>query len=127
MLGRYPTHKGSGDEINRAVFQWLDGRSERNSPIFLYAHYMEPHTPYDPPDDLLARQIGDAPRPDVDKISSYFTLQMFPMPDALVPATKALYDAEVAAADRAVGQLLEGLQARGVLDDAIIVLLADHG
>jgi arylsulfatase A-like enzyme len=127
MFGHYPTHKGSGDEVNGAVFQWLDSRSDRTHPIFLYAHYMEPHTPYNPPADLLARQIGDAPPPDADQISGCFNLPMYPMPDALLPGAKALYAAEVAAADRAVGQLLDGLRTRGILDDAIIVLLADHG
>ena len=37
------------------------------------------------------------------------------------------YDADVEAADRIVGRLLDGLRSRGLYDDATIVLLADHG
>jgi arylsulfatase A-like enzyme/Tfp pilus assembly protein PilF len=37
------------------------------------------------------------------------------------------YDAEVAAADAAVGELLDGLRARGIYDRALVVLLSDHG
>lgn len=37
------------------------------------------------------------------------------------------YDGEVAAADAAVGELLDGLRSLGVYDRALIVLLSDHG
>ncbi len=37
------------------------------------------------------------------------------------------YDAEVAESDDIVGRLFEDLQKRGVYDDALIVLLSDHG
>jgi choline-sulfatase len=37
------------------------------------------------------------------------------------------YDADVAAADRHVGTLLQSLRDRGLYDDALIVLLSDHG
>lgn len=39
----------------------------------------------------------------------------------------ALYDAEIASADEAVGRLLEDLKARGVYDRSLIILTADHG
>lgn len=38
-----------------------------------------------------------------------------------------LYDAEIAAADRGVGRLVEALRARGILDDTLVVFTADHG
>ncbi|HVS64819.1 MAG TPA: sulfatase-like hydrolase/transferase [Thermoanaerobaculia bacterium] len=37
------------------------------------------------------------------------------------------YDGEIAAADRAVGVLLDGLEELGLYDDAVIVLVSDHG
>ncbi|HWS72153.1 MAG TPA: sulfatase-like hydrolase/transferase, partial [Thermoanaerobaculia bacterium] len=37
------------------------------------------------------------------------------------------YDAEIAAADAIVGRFLDSLKARGLYDDALIVLLSDHG
>jgi choline-sulfatase len=46
-------------------------------------------------------------------------------------ADKALsvtpYDAEIAAADRQVGRLLDALAAEGVLDDTLVVFTSDHG
>jgi arylsulfatase A-like enzyme/Tfp pilus assembly protein PilF len=41
--------------------------------------------------------------------------------------TKDAYDAEISAADRALGRLVEWLRARGLLDDTWVVLTADHG
>jgi tetratricopeptide (TPR) repeat protein len=37
------------------------------------------------------------------------------------------YDAEIAAADRQVGRLLDTLAAQGVLDDTLVVFTSDHG
>jgi len=39
----------------------------------------------------------------------------------------APYDAEIAAADAIVGRFFESLKARGLYDNALIVLLSDHG
>ena len=52
---------------------------------------------------------------------------------ALNPALRTVseyvgrYDGEIAAADAAVGRLLDALRGRGWYDDATIVLVADHG
>ena len=40
---------------------------------------------------------------------------------------RALYNGAVAAADAAIGRLLQGLHDEGLADDTIVVLLADHG
>jgi choline-sulfatase len=37
------------------------------------------------------------------------------------------YDAEVTAADRATGRVIDALRAAGVLDDTIVIVTADHG
>lgn len=66
-------------------------------PFFLFVHYMEPHAPYAPPPDLAARHSDDP------------------------------YQGEVAAADRALGRLLDGLETRGRLDDTLVVVVSDHG
>ncbi len=37
------------------------------------------------------------------------------------------YDAEIAAADRALGRVIAALEARGELDDTLVIVTADHG
>ncbi len=125
--GKVAFLKGRGDGVNRAVFGWLDGRTDRSQPVFLYVHYMETHAPYDPPEAIVAAQRGDAPPPETTAVNTFMELPGMPMPDRLLPDAWALYDAEVVSVDAAIGRLFEGLRARGVLDDAVLVFLADHG
>ena len=72
-------------------------RSVAGQPFFFFFHVYEPHTPYEPPPPFAAAY---ADRP---------------------------YDGEIAAADRAVGELAAELERLGVWDDAVVVLLSDHG
>lgn len=69
----------------------------RDQPFFLWTHYFDPHDPYVPPADLGAA-FPDAP-----------------------------YDGEIAFVDRELGRLLDGLKARGLDDDLVVVVTADHG
>ncbi|MEZ5290037.1 MAG: sulfatase-like hydrolase/transferase [Vicinamibacterales bacterium] len=66
-------------------------------PFFLWVHLYDPHAPYDPPEPYRTRFAG---RP---------------------------YDGEVAYASAEAGRLLAGLETRGRLDDAVVVLAGDHG
>lgn len=65
--------------------------------FFLWAHYFEPHKPY-PPVDQLPAHMKDRP-----------------------------YDAEVAMADRILGQLLRKLEQVGRAEETLVVLTSDHG
>jgi arylsulfatase A-like enzyme len=65
--------------------------------VFLFVHYMEPHAPFEPPEPELSRFAGDR------------------------------YQAEIAASDRALGELLAHLAARGRLRHALVAVVGDHG
>jgi len=47
--------------------------------------------------------------------------------DADVAHVRAHYDAGVASADAWLGRLVEGLEARGLADDTILIVTSDHG
>lgn len=83
-------------EVNRDAISWVDEHDPRER-LFLFAHYLEPHAPFEPPEPELTRFAPDR------------------------------YQGEVAAADRALGELLAGLAARGRLRHALVVVVADHG
>jgi arylsulfatase A-like enzyme/Tfp pilus assembly protein PilF len=84
--------------VDRAL-AWLDDsmRSAARQPFFLWVHLFDPHQPYN-------RRSPD-----------------------LAAVAPTLYDAEVAEADRGVGRLIDWLGQRGVLDETLVVLTADHG
>jgi arylsulfatase A-like enzyme len=70
---------------------------DRARPFFLWLHFFDPHQPLEPPPDCLQQAGGNA------------------------------YLGEVAAADRAIGRVLDALRAEGMLDELVILVVGDHG
>jgi choline-sulfatase len=66
-------------------------------PLFMWVHLYDPHDPYDPPEPYKSKYAA------------------------------APYDGEIAYTDSAVGKFLDRLRARGLYDDAVIAVMADHG
>jgi arylsulfatase A-like enzyme len=87
-------------EVTDRAIAWLDRGDGR--PFFLWVHYFDPHTPYDPPDDYISASDSD------------------------VPEIRA-YDGEVAYTDAEVGRLLDHVAESGFADDTVIIATADHG
>jgi arylsulfatase A-like enzyme len=86
-----------GQETTDAVAAWLDDR-EDGRPLFLWVHYFDPHAPYDAP------YPHDGGETDAER-----------------------YAGEVAYSDEQVGRLLRDLETRGLLEDAVVLILSDHG
>ncbi len=121
----------SADAVTAQIVRALRTRDPAR-PLFLWAHYFDPHDPYLPPfaDDLetLARRAPPgAPTGDVRASALY---RQSP-PPVLAPDEQArivaLYDAEVAYADQAVGELFEALRREGLFERALVILTSDHG
>jgi arylsulfatase A-like enzyme len=129
-------HEGEmrADELHRRAFGWLDGAWQASSgkPGLLYLQYMEPHVPYDPPEPYRSRFArADNNGHDAAALAA-MNLKLAAM-DWLglnrddVALLESLYDGEVAAVDAALRQLFAELDTRGFLNDAIVVITADHG
>jgi arylsulfatase A-like enzyme len=120
----------SADEVNAELLRRLPKRIE--APVFLYVHYMEPHSGYSPPASLRARFLRD---PALDRRSPPASSDhVLDLATGALEASYAeierlvdLYDAEIAAADEAFGRLLDALDARGIGEDAVVVVVSDHG
>ncbi|HXC49814.1 MAG TPA: sulfatase [Candidatus Limnocylindrales bacterium] len=113
----------SGGPLDRWVSR------QRGRPYFAYVHILDPHGPYDPEPRPPLNLSLEAGLP----AASGATLRRDPSLDAAwlehptASARRALYDAEVASNDRALGTLLDHLDARGDLARATIAVIADHG
>ncbi len=66
-------------------------------PFFLWVHLYDAHDPYDPPEPFKSRYASTP------------------------------YDGEIAYADSAVGKLLSHLRTRGLYENSVIAVMADHG
>ncbi len=93
------------------------GRELQNSPakpLFLMTHLCLPHWPYS--------WAGSPPATAGSEAKSGTNSQEL----ALINKTQT-YESALAAVDRQIAILLDSLQASGHLDDAIVILLTDHG
>lgn len=99
----------------------------------MYLHYLDPHGPYDPPEELYRRFVR-APfahpldlyadvRPNVDTLIK----DGFGPGDARFEDMVVRYDAEIADTDRSIGMLFDGLGQLRLLDKTLVVIAADHG
>ena len=118
-----------GPEINAHVRRWLE-QQEDGVPLFLYIHTIDPHSPYDPPSpyrETFAPQVATdiawtperLPQAVRRRHREATAQQMAEMID--------LYDAEIAYADAALGELRRLLEERDLFDKGLWVVLSDHG
>ena len=105
--------------------------------FFLWIHFMDPHGPYFPPqayrdrfpaaphrwpDEVAALPIGTS-NYGLDQIPQYQGVNSESAPASY----RARYDAEVRYVDDHVAAVVAALRARGLWDDTLFVLTADHG
>ena len=115
-------------------------RTFHNDPFFLFASWMQPHWPVNVPAswaNLYANDQIEMPIFSDDEVLPFFVEQsrvaadIFndgkPVPWDRVKRTKALYYASISFIDHQVGRLLDCLEGYGLLDDALVVFIADHG
>lgn len=69
----------------------------RDGPFFVWIHLYDAHDPYDPPEPYKSRYAA------------------------------APYDGEIAYTDAAVGKFLNWLRLRGLYDNSLVAVMADHG
>jgi arylsulfatase A-like enzyme len=120
-------------EIDRVAFERM----------FLFVHYVDPHRPYDPPEPWRSQNgpVPDGLRGSWEVVKEARLRHRGPG----VPLTAAdirngrreprdddvylarLYAGEVGYLDHQVGRLFDALRERGLYDDSVIVVTADHG
>ncbi|MGD8441354.1 MAG: sulfatase [Holophagae bacterium] len=116
----------SGDIATGAALDFLDNHPDR--PVFLFVHYFDPHYDYiEHPGYLDTSDIAyDGP---ITSGMVYTDLKEIvrDLDEEDLDYLRRLYDSEIAYTDARIGELLDGLRARGRFDDAVIVFTADHG
>lgn len=141
------------EQVTDAVLAHLgEGVPER---LFLFVHYFDPHSPYDPPPPYDA-MYGDVPEGTSGGLDTLRVLTgerqtavlgfprdkdaaitegllpelvrgWDPEPSELERDLVRLYEGEVSYLDAHLGRLFDGLREAGVWDDALVVVTADHG
>jgi hypothetical protein len=125
------TYQDTATGVVRRALQQL-GTTRPDRPVFLFVHFYDPHGPLTPPAAFRNRFVAS---------TEYTPLAQQPWTrraymervrsGAVTEADKelgrALYLAEVSYMDHELGRLLQALKERGLLDNAVLILTADHG
>lgn len=115
----------TGPRTLAAVQAWLKKVDER--PFFLFLHFWDVHYDYIPPREYVDLFDPDYRGP-IDGRNFFYSLTIHPgMPARDREHLIALYDAEIRFTDDVLGRVLDALEARGRLRDAVVVVTADHG
>jgi len=93
LPGIFPERRAS--VVTDRALDWLKQNAQRK--FFLWAHYYDPHQPYDPPEPYKHQYA------------------------------KNLYDGEIAYMDEQVGRLLDGLDQLGLTSRTLVIAMGDHG
>jgi arylsulfatase A-like enzyme len=118
------------DYTNRHVVSWLDSMTAtgKRPPVFLYIQYMEPHSPYAPPEAALQRTLEGRKKPDLAEVNLFaFVGNDAPIEERVLRDLRDVYDAEVLSLDTQLRRLFAALGSRGLLENAILVFTSDHG
>jgi arylsulfatase A-like enzyme len=121
-------HVVRSEDVNAAVFSWLD-EARGSQPFFLYVHTVDPHLPYAPPRsfrETFAPGVDDPSIGSVEAVNKIAADRSKVTP-RLVEQLSNLYDGEIAANDATFGELMDGLEQRGLTENTVIVVLSDHG
>jgi arylsulfatase A-like enzyme len=119
------------DNVTDAALAWLAAnRAERQ---FLFVHYWDPHLPYDAPEPFGGRyrEPGVAYDPGMEKVGAARQVLRGTAPEQHKARVAALYTseygAEISYTDHQIGRLVAGLEGRGLLENSLVILTADHG
>ena len=93
-LGAQLEAERPGAAVADAALAWLTTAQE---PFFAWVHFYDPHAPYTPPAEFLAKAGGNA------------------------------YDGEVAYADVQAARVLQALRQRGLDQRSVVAIAGDHG
>lgn len=102
------------------ALRWLGANQEH--PFFLWVHYFDPHSPYDPPEPF--NKVFQT----TDGLREYLDENSFTDPDSQrVLDSNNLYDGEILYLDSQIARLLNWLEQTGLYEESTIVLVGDHG
>jgi len=108
----------SAADVNQEFLSWLPDQAKQ--PFFVFLNYYDAHDPYLPPKPF----------------DTFFgTSKIHPLPSLWedhytkdeIQALLDVYDRCIASVDHYVGLLLDELDNRGVLENTIVIVTADHG
>ncbi len=128
LVPRAKEHVKNAAAVDHAFLDWLTGRQGRRRPFFAFLNYNDAHIPYEVPDRSAAK-FGLQPETSWDRVTMrhWNTVDKTSLTYRDAQMALDLYDDSIAYLDRRLEFLLQELKERGVLDDTLVIVTADHG
>jgi arylsulfatase A-like enzyme len=107
--------------LNAEALKWIDETREMGRPFFAFINYFDAHSPYSLPADVaprFSRITGNA-------LAS--RLEHREDEEEVGQLVRDAYDDGISWIDRQLDDLLNSLEVRGLLDNTLVVITADHG
>lgn len=106
-----------GDHVTEKVLQWIDRRGTR--PFFASVNYFDAHEPYLAPAPYSLAFSKTQPR--------YWEGDQRPTEPSVLQELQTAYESCLLYVDAETRRLLDALEARGVLDNTLVIITGDHG
>ena len=123
-----------GEQMAGMGLELLDDMERSGDPWYLHVHFRDAHVPYDPPEEYLTglEELEELPWDLTDRDETYDVMKDWPdlteEQQALLSAhLNVRYEGTVRYTDDVFRAFLEGLDASGALEDALVVVWSDHG
>jgi len=116
------------EKVTDAVLAYLDANGVPDR-LFLFAHYFDPHSPYVAPAPFRVMYDPEGeqgPAPFSEMVIDE-RLEAGPEQQQLGRRLISQYAAEISYMDFHIGRLVDELQRRGILDEAVLLVTSDHG
>jgi arylsulfatase A-like enzyme len=122
LLGNYKSFgRKSAEHINQEFLRWVSHKKDRR-PFFAFLNYNDAHDPYLSPGEFQGRFSKKLPwghMGDFQKLDALSAEEIRELKDA--------YDGAIAYVDHHIGQLHIELRNRGLLENTVVIIAADHG
>ncbi len=121
-----PDGRKDADRINADFLTWQSSRKDR--PFFAFLNYLDAHAPYMTPPNA-SRHFGLRPTSpsDYQVLAEWQKLTKAPSDLHQIELARDAYDDCIAYLDSALGRLFDELERRGVMDETLVIVTADHG
>ncbi|HUT01304.1 MAG TPA: sulfatase [Phycisphaerae bacterium] len=112
--------------VTRMGAEWLT-KHRTESPWFLFLLYFDPHSAYVPPPPWHRKFDPHPDAPGRNRAVQASDLMGKKVAPDRLEHVVALYDGEIGYTDHCIGALLARLDALGLRDDTLVVVVSDHG
>lgn len=111
------------EDINRSVLNWVD--KDTDKPFFVFINYFDVHDPYLPPEPYRSK-YSSVPNPG-GLINGYVERYHPELTPEELQSEIDAYDGAITYVDDQIQALFDELDSRGLLENTIVMITADHG